>query len=313
MTIKHCSFEESIHQPTTEAFGWRYAELLATTGDCCWDSMLTVVINRLLLSLFHCRFFYGKSCNQKSTFNRSQFHSNSYKWYLWGRTEQGKPISLLLPTGLAEQAQDKQFQALFHFTLHPPPPILKTPQVISVLFSIKHPGHSITIWGFLFNFLTTMLMTLKIGEFYLRAARCFNLVFITCGINLMTLAHCTNAATKPDTLQYVLRNRSHETAPIWEKPADIRPSNRAQGTVHNSTQQTTNKENNWMPHLWLLHSWKRLLPIFVSISDSDLCLLAEWSQGVLQAWNAHLIIYPNMRYKLLTERQHKNPRHVLDS
>lgn len=87
--------------------------------------------------------------------------------------------------------------------------------------------HAIIIsWSFSFQqFYYYDVINIKDRKVYTGVADCFNLVFITCGINLMISAHCTNAATKPDTLYYVLwRKKKPWVTPYWKKTQSNKPA-----------------------------------------------------------------------------------------
>lgn len=70
----------------------------------------------------------------------------------------------------------------------------------------------------------------------------------------------------------------------------------------------TNKENKWMPHLRLLYSCKGLFSIFIFTLNSDFCLLAEWSQGVLQAWNTYKMLQYEIQTAYRKAAQEPTPR-----
>lgn len=99
------------------------------------------------------------------------------------------------------------------------------------------------------------VINIKDRKVYRGVADCFNLVFITCGINLMISAHCTNAATKLDTLCYVLWRKKPWVTPYWKKPQSNKPAAQhiflvslsmgGESEGQHLTEHSNNKENKW--------------------------------------------------------------------
>lgn len=98
----------------------------------------------------------------------------------------------------------------FSFPSSLPLPVLKMPWIVKSCQTHSADTQTASmelLFHYLFffqQFYYYDVFNIKDRKVYRGVADCFNLVFITCGINLMISAHCTNAATKPDTLYYVL-------------------------------------------------------------------------------------------------------------
>lgn len=126
----------------------------------------------------------------------------------------------------------KEVFGTFYFSFHSslPLPVLKMPWIVSEVLphsQCRYPNsfHRIIIsFSFYFQQLYYYeVINIKDRKGYRRVAGCFNLVFITCGINLMISAHCTNAATKPDTLYYVLWRKKPWVTLYWKKSQSNKP------------------------------------------------------------------------------------------
>ena len=105
----------------------------------------------------------------------------------------------------------------------------------------------------------------------------------------MIPAHCTNAATKPDTLYSVLwkkkKKRKSWVIPYWKKPRTNKP---LAEHIFLFLCQLAEKAKSC---LWLPYGGKRLLDPFFFLFFFFFLLnspSAEWSQGVLHAPNTDL-------------------------